>query len=431
MKRLDREISTLVALILLFVPTLGAASEGAEEFVKRGDDLFRQGHFAEAEKEYKAALAGDAVNRQATLRLGEIALLGNRFKEAEQHLERAVKLSPDDDRPNSLLAEVYYRQDDFPRAERLFRETGKQAVADKLASFKEQMLYKIVGDADTTQVKFVQTDPLPIVRARVNNGDEIYLLIDTGAATLFLDLEYADSLGVPRFGSTEGTFAGGKKATVYHGKIESIRLGEFEIRNVPVVLKPTRQLPFAAGGERISGIIGTALLYHFLSTLDYPNEQLTLRRKTDKMLADFEREAESQKAHVVPFWMARMHFMVAWGQVNDADPCLFFADTGLAGGGFLCPESTIKAAGIDLTGLPSFQGMGGGGPVTVTPFTVKELSLGDAKRQNVTGMFGAFPPSSEYSHGFRIGGIISHGFFKPYALTFDFDRMRLYLTPGK
>ena len=72
--------------------------------------------------------------------------------------------------------------------------------------------------------------------------------------------------------------------------------------------------------------------------------------------------------------------------------------------------------------------MGGGGPVTVTPFTVKRLTLGDVTVSDVPSFFGAFPPDSEYSHGFRIGGIISHAFFRGHALTFDFDRMRFYLT---
>ena len=40
------------------------------------------------------------------------------------------------------------------------------------------------------------------------------------------------------------------------------------------------------------------------------------------------------------------------------------------------------------------------------------------------------PPSVEYQHGFRIGGIISHGFFRTYALTFDFEKMRFLLHPG-
>jgi hypothetical protein len=120
--------------------------------------------------------------------------------------------------------------------------------------------------------------------------------------------------------------------------------------------------------------------------------------------------------------------MVAWGTVNNSEPFLMFADTGLGGGGFLCPESTIKAAGIDLTGLPSFEGIGGGGPVRVTPFNMDSITLGDATRTNVRCFFGGFPMQTEYALGFRIGGIISHGFFRPYALTFDFDRMQLLLT---
>ena len=91
----------------------------------------------------------------------------------------------------------------------------------------------------------------------------------------------------------------------------------------------------------------------------------------------------------------------------------------------------LQAAGIDLNGRPSFQGMGGGGPVTVTPFDVHALSLGDARQENITGMYGGRPPETEYRHGFRIGGVISHAFFRPCALTFDFDGMRMYLDPGK
>ncbi len=40
------------------------------------------------------------------------------------------------------------------------------------------------------------------------------------------------------------------------------------------------------------------------------------------------------------------------------------------------------------------------------------------------------PPEAEYEHGFRLGGIISHGFFRPYALTFDFEKMHFLLSPG-
>lgn len=46
----------------------------------------------------------------------------------------------------------------------------------------------------------------------------------------------------------------------------------------------------------------------------------------------------------------------------------------------------------------------------------------------VPAFAGGLPPDSEYRHGFRVGGIVSHAFFKPYALTFDFEQMRLLMS---
>jgi hypothetical protein len=393
-----------------------------------GDELFKAGKFVEAEKAYRAAITADAKSGQATRRLGEIALLGNRFDEAERHLGRAIKLLPDDERPKLLLAETYYRQDRFVQAAESFRQAGRDVTADTLASFKGLEPYNITGKGDTTRVKFVMTDPLPVIRAKFNGKEEALLLIDTGASELFLDTTFAEKLGVPQFGSTTGMFAGGKEASTAHGRLDSIQLGDFEIKNLPVIIKQRRSLGIAPGGETAVGVIGTAVFYHFFTTLDYPNGQLILRRKTDQTRSELAQLAESPDTHVVPFWMAGTHFMVAWGTANDSEPFLMFADTGLAGGGFLCPESTIKAAGVNLTGLPTFQGMGGGGPVTVTPFTVQKLTLGDATQTNVRSMFGGFPPRTEHELGFRIGGIISHGFFRPYALTFDFEKMQMLLA---
>ena len=70
--------------------------------------------------------------------------------------------------------------------------------------------------------------------------------------------------------------------------------------------------------------------------------------------------------------------------------------------------------------------MGGGGRVTVYPFAV-DLTLGKARRDKVQGLYGATPPGSEDRLGFRTGGIISHAFFRPFAVTFDFQAMSLYL----
>ena len=43
-------------------------------------------------------------------------------------------------------------------------------------------------------------------------------------------------------------------------------------------------------------------------------------------------------------------------------------------------------------------------------------------------VIGHLPPDAEYRHGLRIGGIISHAFLRPYAWTFDFEKMRLLMS---
>jgi tetratricopeptide (TPR) repeat protein len=428
MKRSSTPRLLILATLTLLATPAGQADDETEAIVKRADDEFTAGRFDTAAKAYAEVLARDADSYQATLRLGKIALFRNEFADAEKHLLQAGKLRPDEEQPKALLAELCVRQDRFAQAARLHHAIEHEAVADKLASFRGLTPYETVGAAATARIAFVQTDPLPIIKARINGGDETHLLIDTGAAELYLDPAFAKSIGAPTFGSTEGVYAGGMRAATGHGRIDSLQLGDLTIKNVPVLLLPTRRIPFGPPGATIDGILGTAVLYHFFATLDYPGGELVLRQRTDAARAELDRIARLPATHVVPFWMAGSHLMVAWGRVNDAGPFLFFADTGMAGGGFGCPDSTLEAAGIDLTGLPSFQGIGGGGPVTVTPFKIERLALGDAVQTNVQGMAGAFPMEVTGSRGFSIGGIISHGFFRPYALTFDFEKMRLLLS---
>jgi predicted aspartyl protease len=271
------------------------------------------------------------------------------------------------------------------------------------------------------------TDPLPLVKVRVNGGEEVNFTIDTGAAEVVLDSTFAQKLGVKTFGSRTGTFAGGKQAAVQFGRIDSLTVGDFVIRNLPVAVLPTRPLSGPIfQGKQVDGILGTVLLYHFQSTLDYPQGQLVLERKTRDTNQRLDEQVKGGKAITVPFWMAGDHYMVAWGQVEKSPPVLLFVDTGLAGGGVTLARSVLDAAGIKLAEDKAGEGIGGGGKVKVIPFQVDELRLGDAREQKVRGLF-MEPFDLEHRLGFRIGGIISHGFFRPYALTFDFTGMRLVL----
>lgn len=422
---------TVLLLILLiltvFVVFLIAAAPNQENPVTAAGKLFKEGKFAEAEKAYLYALSRRPQNLEVLTRLGSIALLSNRFTDAEKWLNEAIGVKPDDPVPKALLAEAFFRRDDFAHAAPLFRSAGNVAKANQLESFGDARPYELEAQAESASLKFVMTDPLPVVQVKVNAKDIVNFFVDTGGGEVILDSAFAKEVGASELGSETGTFAGGKKAAYLYGRVDSLTLGDFVVKNVPVQIMDVRRFSLPVfRGTRVDGIIGTVLLYHFLSTLDYPSGALILRRPRDENLRRFRDAAGRGSSVNMSFWLAGDHFMVAWGVVNTSKPMLFFVDTGLAGGGFTCPESTLEAAGIKLEEAQAGEGIGGGGNVNAVPFKVEQLFFGRAKQNDVTGIFsGPFP--LEEALGFHIGGLISHGFFRSYILTFDFQGMSLFL----
>lgn len=397
--------------------------------------LFQAGKFSEAGKLSSQIVAQNPKDYSAILQLGRIALLSNRLDDAQKWLEKAITLKPNDNDPKVMLAEVFYRGDDFQRAaaslkgvelssNKLIREQYPTLNVAMLESFKGQTPYELHGDGTTTRVKFVKTDPLPIVNVRVNGGKEVTFFIDTGGSEVTLDTDFAKELGVPKFGGVQGTFSGGQHAEVQIGRIESLTVGDWTVKNVPTAMLPLRQLSEGFGVKQMDGIIGTTLFYHFLTTMDYPNGELVLRRKDAKNLEEFNKSPG--KRVVVPIWMGGDHFMVAWGRVETLPPSLLFIDTGLMGAGVKLAESVIKEAGIKLEENRAAQGAGGGGTLRIVPYTVHQVSLGDIKEENVQGVYdGPFP--FENTFGFHLAGMVGHEFFRPYAVTFDFQNMQIFL----
>ena len=346
---------------------------------------FEVGKFAEAGEVYARIADQNPKAYSAILQLGRIALLSNRLADAQKWLEEAIALRPGGAGAKVMLAEAFYRRDDFQKAAASLNgvevSSNKLLVSQyptlnvsKLESFKGQTPYQLQGDGQITRLKLLKTDPLPLVSVRVNGGDQVTFFIDTGASEVALDTDFARELGVPEFGAVQGTFAGGQHAEVQNGRIESLTVGGWTVKNLPVATLALRQLSKSFGVERIDGIIGTNLLYHFLATLDYPHSELVLRRKTAKSLEEFA-TASSGKSVAVPFWIASDHFMVGWGRVETTPPTLLFVDTGLAGAGVKLAGSVIKEAGIKLEEDKASEGAGGGGKLKIVPYTVRQLSL--------------------------------------------------------
>lgn len=426
-----------LALLVMLAPCAASAKEAQQQppTIDTADRLFQNGEFVQAGEQYAHIAAEHPDDYRAVLRLGRIGLLSNRLDDAKNWLESAMKLRPSETDPRIMLAEVYYRRDDFQKAAASLNGidvSANQLVISqyptlnvaKLQSFNGQTPYELHGRGQIMRLKFLRTDPLPLISVRVNGGKEVTFFIDTGGSEVALDSDFGKELGVPQFGAVQGTFSGGQQTAVQQGRINSLTLGGWTVQNLPVVMLPLRQLSEGLGAKRIDGIIGTTLFYHFLATLDFRRGELVLRRKDTSSLRQF--AAASGKSVAVPFWIASDHFMVGWGRVETLPPTLLFVDTGLAGAGVKLAESVIKQAGIKLEENKASTGAGGGGTLTIVPYVVNRLSFGRVQEANVPGLYdGPFPWENLF--GFHLAGMVGHDFFRPYAVTLDFENMQIVL----
>jgi predicted Zn-dependent protease len=100
--------------LLLMVSSSAAWAD--QPSIESADQLFQAGKFAEAAAQYATLAAQNPDDYHAALQLGQIALLGNQFDAAEMWLQKANGLRPDAADAKVMLAEVYYRQDEFDKA---------------------------------------------------------------------------------------------------------------------------------------------------------------------------------------------------------------------------------------------------------------------------------------------------------------------------
>jgi hypothetical protein len=207
--------------------------------------------------------------------------------------------------------------------------------------------------------------------------------------------------------------------------------------------------------------------------VDFGGRELILRRKIPQVVGPLRTQLEGERAAAIPIRMVGDHSIVADGTVNGAGPMPFVVDTGLAGYGsgyaFAAPASTLRAgkmmpelgehslAAADPSAAASEEKSKGGeddkgksgatktdsakadsakadsaktaaAGVTMIPFPVATLTLGPLTRHDLTGVAGPLPAMLEKSTGVKVGGLIAQAFFRPYAVTFDFEAATLWVV---
>lgn len=377
----------------------GLAASLAQAQGSSAGALFQRGDFSGAAAAYADTLRSNLADLDAQLGLASIRLYENDLSSAKPLLQSVLASDPKNARAARLLAELERRE-----AEAVRRTTidGAQSI-----------------------VPFVTADPLPVVRANVN-GVVANLLVDTGG-DVDLEPRLAAKAGVATVDAGMGNFAGGLRAPTQRGVLKMLTLGGATAYDVPVHVFPTHAAALFSG-IRIDGVVGTTYFERFLATIDYPRNQLVLRRRSASGSAAFQSRAAARRDATVACYLVGDHFVIAQAQVNDAAG-LFLFDSGLAGGGLMPSSALIQAAGITIDQARATTGYGGGGAISAIPFVAARVSVGTTTQRNVPGIytpqgspFGLFP--------FVVWGAISHEFLKHYAFTVDFDAMKIVLQAG-
>src|SRR5262249_37888436 len=264
---------------LLGEPAMAQAGPSSD-----ADALFKAGEFEQAGRAYQEILKADPTNVHAARQRGYVGLLANKFPDAEQYLTMAIELAPEDKEANRFLADCYTRQDKFSLAAPRWQAAGDEAYAELFAAIRGTP-YEIHGDIG--RVPWQQMDPSPLVEVSLNGGPPKRFAFYTRLATGGMSAHVAAEAGLRAAAEQKRDYLD-PPPWMYFGVLDSFKLGGIELRNIPVSWSDEEERSLTGG----SGLIGTWVMYHFLTTIDYAGRSLILRRRTPETVRQARADAE-------------------------------------------------------------------------------------------------------------------------------------------
>jgi hypothetical protein len=402
-----------VAGAVAAAPLLGGV---ATALAGGADALFKAGKFEEAGRAYEEILKTDPTNLHAARQRGYVGLLANKFADAEKYLKMALGLAPDDRAAHEFLADCYLRQDKLALSVPHWRAIGEESYAKWFTAVRGEP-YQIHGDIG--QVEFKKMDPMPQVEASVNGGPPKRFTFYTGAPSLSLTSTVAKEAGLSPVASQKIDYEGGH-IWVHYGVLDSFKLGGIELRNVPVGWSATES------GEDVDtdndGMIGTWVFYHLLTTFDYANRSLILRRPTSEAV----REARAG-AKPLPLWLARDHYLHSTGSIAGSGTRV--VGTNFGGRSEMAAVifgDTAEQLRIRTDYGRPLETFAHSSPAVAYPCYPKEIRVGSAIAKEI--YCGSHPTAKVGELGFDVPAALFQCFWKPYTVTLDFTGMNLYVS---
>lgn len=371
----------------------------------------------EMEKPGVAELAG----------FGSAYLTAGRFDDARRHLRAALDLNPF----RNTYAEIAWNLSQVELLCNNFDSSLEWAniAADHGMNIRQWHLqylkalsgipvYRFSGNNEERMpFRFGRPD-VPRLNVRINRGQEIEAIVDSGAVLSIISRKVAESLPVRSLGDFEGTFYGllGEPIAVKFGILDTLELGGMVIENVPVAIMPDEKMRFLINKKEgkefaMTFLLGTSLLKEFRLDLNFDTHHLTF-----KHLSASERNPDPDQN--LFFRGFRPHVR---GAVNRKGWFLFVLDTG-SEITFL-NESRLAGLPVALFGsshTATLQGLGG---------AMKRGSKLEDVQVGVDRWAGAFETIPMYAGNDSDDavGIIGQNFLGEFNVVIDFGRMRVDL----
>lgn len=122
---------------------------------------------AEAEKEYKAALAANPFDEKALCRLGEIAFGRSGLKQALAHYSRAVELQPNDPDAGLGLAKVLLAMDQPAKAQPLLEHSAQLEPFNSATRYHLAAVYRNQGRTEDARRELAEFKKLKEMKERL------------------------------------------------------------------------------------------------------------------------------------------------------------------------------------------------------------------------------------------------------------------------
>lgn len=221
--------------------------------------------------------------------LGSAQLACGRFDQARQHLRKALDLRPTRQEIAQIawdLSQTEYLSNNFDSSHEWALMADRHGLSikqwhlDYLSSMVNLDVYRMEGSRSTSVPMAVQSPGIPRIDVELSGRRKASAVIDSGAVLSIMSTDLARELAVPRLGSFHGVFYGllGEPIHVSFGVLDSLRIGEMAIRNVPVAIMPDEKMNFIVMNRqpfKMDLLLGANLLKEFRLEFDYGDQTVS------------------------------------------------------------------------------------------------------------------------------------------------------------